>query len=121
MPFARATGIGSTFDCADHSYNVCFLVRSTISFPVIVGVAVAVVIQSSLSFPSKYLFMNFHLYTIFHSDRNERFASRSTTATFKPAVRSTPASTRQHAPALLPAGPALHPSARRSPPAASAA
>src|SRR6266446_5463196 len=45
MPFARATGMGSTLDCADHSKSVCFLVRSTISWPVIVGVAIAVVIK----------------------------------------------------------------------------
>src|SRR5271157_5719313 len=47
MPFARATGIGSTLDCADHSNSVCFLVRSTISLPVIVGDVVAVVIRFS--------------------------------------------------------------------------
>src|SRR5258706_1693030 len=47
MPFARATGMGSTFDCADHSNNVCFFVRSTISWPVMVGVDIAVVIPAS--------------------------------------------------------------------------
>src|SRR5208282_1818903 len=44
MPLARATGMGSTFDCADHSNSVCFLVRSTISWPVMVGFVIAVVI-----------------------------------------------------------------------------
>src|SRR5512141_2681196 len=33
-PFARATGIGSTLDCADHSNIVCFRVRATSSSPV---------------------------------------------------------------------------------------
>src|SRR5271157_4950499 len=47
MPFARATGIGSTLDCADHSYSVCFFVRSTISWPVMAGTVVAVVIKFS--------------------------------------------------------------------------
>src|SRR5208282_3429984 len=47
MPLARATGIGSTFDCADHSYSVCFLVRSTISWPVMPGTVVTVVIRLS--------------------------------------------------------------------------
>src|ERR1017187_920428 len=47
MPFARATGMGSTFDCADHSNSVCFLVRSTISWPVMVGTVVTVVIRCS--------------------------------------------------------------------------
>src|SRR5208282_594144 len=52
MPLARATGMGSTLDCADHSNRVCFLVRSTISWPVIVGLAVAVVIdKNSLCLP----------------------------------------------------------------------
>src|SRR5580658_434625 len=45
MPFARATGIGSTLDCADHSNRVCFLVRSTISWPVMAGTTVEVVIE----------------------------------------------------------------------------
>src|ERR1700758_301648 len=48
MPLARATGIGSTFDCADHSKSVCFLVRSTISCPDSDGVVVRVVIFSSV-------------------------------------------------------------------------
>src|ERR1700674_1151517 len=52
MPFARATGMGSTLDCADHSNSVCFFVRSTISWPVMVGLAVAVVIYENLMFPS---------------------------------------------------------------------
>src|ERR1700728_205337 len=43
MPLALATGIGSTFDCADHSNSVCLRVRSTISWPVMDGVAIAVV------------------------------------------------------------------------------
>src|ERR1700722_17669119 len=47
MPLARATGIGSTFDCADHSNSVCFLVRSTISWPVMDGLATVVLIISS--------------------------------------------------------------------------
>src|SRR5215475_14156182 len=45
MPFALATGMGSTFDCADHSNRVCFFERSTISFPVM-DVSIAVVIVS---------------------------------------------------------------------------
>src|SRR6516225_5090436 len=45
MPFALATGMGSTFDCADHSNRVCFLLRSIISFPVM-DVSIAVVIMS---------------------------------------------------------------------------
>src|SRR5579871_941087 len=44
MPLALATGMGSTFDCADHSKSVCFLVRSTISGPVRAGFASVVVI-----------------------------------------------------------------------------
>src|SRR5436190_18574454 len=36
-PFAPATGIGSTLDCADHSNSVCALVRATISSPVMAG------------------------------------------------------------------------------------
>src|SRR5215470_9447449 len=47
MPFARATGMGSTLDCADHSNSVCFLVRSTISLPLMAAVTVAVVMGSS--------------------------------------------------------------------------
>src|SRR6516164_1963078 len=49
MPLARATGMGSTFDWADHSNRVCFLVRSTISWPVIAGLATVVVMDSSRS------------------------------------------------------------------------
>src|ERR1700675_4317196 len=49
MPLALATGMGSTFDCADHSNSVCVFVRSTISWPVIVGLAVAVVIYNNSS------------------------------------------------------------------------
>jgi hypothetical protein len=45
MPLAFATGIGSTFDCADHSNNVCFLFRSTIYGPVMAGVVRVVVIN----------------------------------------------------------------------------
>src|SRR5436853_640459 len=37
MPFARATGIGSTFDCADHSKSVCFFDSAIISSPLIVA------------------------------------------------------------------------------------
>src|SRR5581483_10276407 len=37
MPFARATGIGSTFACADHSKSVCFFESATISSPLIVA------------------------------------------------------------------------------------
>src|SRR5258705_9766525 len=48
MPLARATGIGSTFDCADHSNSVCFLVRATISSPVSFFSTVAVLISSLL-------------------------------------------------------------------------
>src|SRR6266850_7679633 len=40
MPFARATGIGSTAACADHSKSVCRRQRSTISSPVMVSVMV---------------------------------------------------------------------------------
>src|SRR6202049_501843 len=47
MPLARATGIGSTFDCADHSYSVCLRARSTISLPVMEDVA-AIVVMSIL-------------------------------------------------------------------------
>src|ERR1700738_4297643 len=47
MPLARATGIGSTFDCADHSYNVCLRARSTISLPVMEDVS-AIVVMSIL-------------------------------------------------------------------------
>src|SRR6476661_3415138 len=44
MPFALATEIGSILDCADHSYSVCFLQRSTISVPVMAaGVTVVVI------------------------------------------------------------------------------
>jgi hypothetical protein len=35
MPFAVATGIGSTFACADHSYNECCFDSATMSCPVI--------------------------------------------------------------------------------------
>src|SRR5260370_33906886 len=45
MPLARATGIGSTFDCADHSYSVCLRARSTISLPVMEDVSAIVVIS----------------------------------------------------------------------------
>src|SRR5215469_5978133 len=48
MPLARATGMGSTLAWADHSNRVCFLVRLTISWPVMAGVAVVVVMGSSL-------------------------------------------------------------------------
>src|SRR5260370_26268482 len=39
MTLVRATGIGSTFDCADHSYSVCLRARSTISWPVMEDVS----------------------------------------------------------------------------------
>src|SRR5215212_1384302 len=42
QPFAPATGIGSTLDCADHSNNVWALVSATISGPVMAGAAAAV-------------------------------------------------------------------------------
>src|SRR5215831_8101767 len=42
MPFDRATGIGSTLDCADHSKSVCFFDSTIISSPVIVFVSVSV-------------------------------------------------------------------------------
>src|SRR6266496_287465 len=42
MPLARATGMGAILDCADHSYKVCFLQRSTISAPVMGGIVVVV-------------------------------------------------------------------------------
>src|SRR5581483_6740458 len=42
MPCARATGIGSTFDCADHSKSVCFFDSAIISSPlIVVSVSVA--------------------------------------------------------------------------------
>src|SRR5438270_8259521 len=47
MPLALATGMGSTLDCADHSNNVCFFVRSTISCPVIDFSTVVVAINAS--------------------------------------------------------------------------
>src|SRR6266404_4929430 len=42
MPFARATGIGSTAACADHSNSVCRRQSSTISSPVIVSEVVVI-------------------------------------------------------------------------------
>src|SRR6266436_65612 len=42
MPFARATGIGSTAACADHSKSVCRRQSSTISSPVIVSEVVVI-------------------------------------------------------------------------------
>src|SRR5262244_3593945 len=68
MPLARATGMGSTLDCADHSKSVCFLVRSTISCPVIVGKAVVVVVMSGpnrISFPL-WTFVSFVVISCFH-------------------------------------------------------
>src|SRR5262249_1151712 len=68
MPVARATGMGSTLDCADHSKSVCFLVRSTISCPVIVGKAVVVVVMSGpnqISFPL-WTFVSFVVISCFH-------------------------------------------------------
>src|SRR6266850_3877635 len=61
MPLARAMGMGSTFDWADHSNRVCFLLRSTISWPVIAGVAVAVVMlmNSCFSFAALWRLDNF--------------------------------------------------------------
>src|SRR5437588_7764135 len=47
IPLAFATGIGSTLDWADHSNKVCFLVRSTISCPVIDFSTVVVAINAS--------------------------------------------------------------------------
>src|SRR5581483_6852229 len=46
MPFARATGIGSTFACADHSKSVCFFDSATISSPLIVVFNVSVAISA---------------------------------------------------------------------------
>src|SRR3982751_6101191 len=48
MPFARATGIGSTFDCADHSKSVCFFDSAIISSPLIVA-SISVAMCSSIS------------------------------------------------------------------------
>src|SRR4029078_7855106 len=48
MPLARATGIGSTFDCADHSKSVCFFDSAIISSPLIVA-SVSVAIPSPRS------------------------------------------------------------------------
>src|SRR4029079_1259698 len=48
MPFALATGMGSTFDCADHSNSVCLRARATISSPVI---AVCVSVAAITPFP----------------------------------------------------------------------
>src|SRR6266545_3811572 len=42
MPLARATGIGSTADCADHSKSVCRRQRSTISSPVMASAMVVI-------------------------------------------------------------------------------
>src|SRR5687767_10018224 len=53
MPFARATGIGSTFDCADHSKSVCFFDSAIISSPVIL-VSVSVAMSSSLTEPRRH-------------------------------------------------------------------
>src|SRR5947209_5771093 len=47
IPLAFATGMGSTLDWADHSNKVCFLVRSTISCPVIDCSTVVVAINAS--------------------------------------------------------------------------
>src|SRR5205814_10507052 len=49
MPFARATGIGSTFDCADHSKSVCFFERAIPSSPVMDLFNVSAVIPSSFA------------------------------------------------------------------------
>src|SRR6185503_17836842 len=46
MPLARATGIGSTFDCAAHSKSVCFFDSAIISSPVIGRFSVSVAISS---------------------------------------------------------------------------
>src|SRR4051812_44442621 len=44
-PLARATAIGSTFDCADHSNSVCFRDSAIISSPVIdLNVSVAILV-----------------------------------------------------------------------------
>src|SRR5262245_50097270 len=48
-PFAPATGMGSTFDCADHSKIVWRFVRATISSPFIAPVT-AIVVVISISF-----------------------------------------------------------------------
>src|SRR6266850_1004645 len=42
MPFARATGMGSTAAWADHSKSVCRRQSSTISSPLIVSVVVVI-------------------------------------------------------------------------------
>src|SRR5579864_155261 len=47
MPLARATGSGSTFDCADHSNSVCLRDSAIISSPVIVFFKVSVAIYVS--------------------------------------------------------------------------
>src|SRR4029450_5098502 len=44
QPFAPATGIGSTFDCADHSNSVWALVRATSSASVTLDSAGATVL-----------------------------------------------------------------------------
>src|SRR4051812_21792249 len=49
MPLARSTGMGSTFDCADHSKSVCFFESAIISSPVIGFFSVSVAIYHLLS------------------------------------------------------------------------
>src|ERR687896_181506 len=51
-PLAPATGIGSTFDCADHSNSVWRLVRATISSPVIVPRSVSIAMGPPLALRS---------------------------------------------------------------------
>src|SRR5262245_24590137 len=78
MPLARATGMGSTLDCADHSKSVCFLVRSTISCPVIVGKAVVVVVMSGpnqISFPL-WTFVSLVGYILFSLPRTQRHTEK---------------------------------------------
>src|SRR5438045_2442214 len=59
MPLARATGIGSTFDCADHSKSVCFFDSAIISSPLMVAsvsVAMSVsALQHCLAFCSEFV------------------------------------------------------------------
>src|SRR3954453_17659873 len=46
QPFAPAIGIGSIAACADHSKSVCFLVRSTMVWPLRPATAVSIVFIS---------------------------------------------------------------------------
>src|SRR6516162_7112608 len=59
MPFARATGIGSTFDCAVHSKSVCFFDKAIISSPVMVLCAVSVAIAPAFPAFQPYFLLSY--------------------------------------------------------------